>query len=419
MKNLKTEIFAGLTTFLTMSYILVVNPTILSSAGTGMSFGGVLTATVITAALSSLAMGLYAKLPFALAPGMGLNAFFTYGMVLGLGLSWPVALGLVFWSGVVFLLISATPLRENLARALPQTLKLGAGAGIGAFLVFIGRKSAGLVVAHPATFVSFGPLTWDGALTLLSVCVALTLARRGSSFAFLLPMLATTLVLLLLGRVDTPAQWLSWPNFESHFFKLDLTGALHLSLLPVLLSLVLTDLFDSVSTFVGVAEAAELKDGRGEPKNLRQGLIVDALATTASGLFGTSAATTYIESAAGVKAGGRSGAVAITVGLCFLPCLFLAPVLSLVPAAATAGVLVAVGLLMLEKVKDLKDAAFEDRMTALITTVAIPLTFSITKGLMLGLFAQSALYLLAGKGRQLSPPMIVLGVVAAGYLVWG
>jgi AGZA family xanthine/uracil permease-like MFS transporter len=416
MKNIRTELIAGLTTFLTMSYIIFVNPAILATPGSGMSFTGVLTATVVLSALMTFLMGAWAKLPFAIAPGMGLNAFFTFTIILGEQIPWPIALGMVFWSGVIFLIISTTPLREKLAESLPHNMKIGSAVGIGLFLTFIGLKNAGLIVSDAATFVRMGAMTPTVLLAVIGLLVILPLMKKNHPLAFLAGILTVTLLSAMMGLVKVPDSLVSAPDFSSVFMKLDIMGALKLSLVPAILSMVFTDMFDSVSTFVGVSKAAGLEDKNGQPLNLRKGLIVDAVATMISGPLGTSAGTAYIESAAGVSAGGRTGLTSIFTALFFIPCLFLAPLVGIVPAQATAPVLICVGLMMFKNIFELDTQKFEDWVPAAVTIILIPLTFSITKGLMSGLFIQAALYLLVGRYRDITWAMGILGIISVLYL---
>src|SRR5262244_1939045 len=341
--NLKTEAVAGITTFFTMCYIVVVNPQIISAGGkTGMAFSGVLTATVLICFSMTLLMGVYAKLPFAVAPGMGINAFFTYAIVLGKGVPWQTALGIIFWAGVFFLLISITPIRESIAKAIPREIRIAAAVGIGIFLTFIGLKNAGFVAADPVTFVKIGTLGKPALLTIVGVAISIWLMSRKNPFAFLATMVVLTLIGWALGLVTAPPRLLSLPDFKSVFLKLDIFGALKLSLIPSIIAILFTDLFDSISTFIGVAHAGDLLDEDGHPRNLRQGLIVDSLATMGAGLAGTSSGTAYIESIAGIQMGGRTGRTSIVTAFCFLPCFFVAPLAGMVPPYATAAVLILV-----------------------------------------------------------------------------
>src|SRR5882724_816160 len=259
--SLKTEAIAGVTTFFTMTYIVVVNPQILSAGGkTGMAFTGVLTATVLICFTMTMLMGVYAKLPFAVAPGMGINAFFTYTIILGKGVPWPTALGIIFWAGVFFLLISVTPVRESIAKAIPKEIRIAAAAGIGIFLTFIGLKNAGFIVADPVTFVKLGALGKPALLTILGLVISVFLMARKNPFAFLAAFVIVTIIAWALGLVSAPSQAFSLPDFKSVFLKLDIFGAFKLSLLPSINAILFTDLFDSISTFIGVAHAGNLLD---------------------------------------------------------------------------------------------------------------------------------------------------------------
>src|SRR5581483_6145166 len=271
------DVIGGLTTFITMAYILVVNPSILSTAGTGMPFSGAMTATVVIAAAMTLLMGVYARLPFAVAPGMGLNAFFAFTIVLQDKVPWQTALGMVFWAGVLFLLVSATPLREQIALAIPASLRAAAAAGIGLLLTFIGLRNAGLVVGDPATLVRMGTLDHRALFLLVGVVIAAALMRRNNPLAFLASVFTVTALAWAFGYATPPASIVSAPDFSSAFLKLDILGALKPSLAPAIVAILFTDLFDSLSTFIGVAGASGLTDADGKPINLRRGLIVDAV----------------------------------------------------------------------------------------------------------------------------------------------
>lgn len=416
--NVRTEAIAGVTTFFTMAYIVVVNPQIISADGkTGMAFNGVLTATVIICFTMTLLMGLYAKLPFAVAPGMGINAFFTYTIILGKGVPWPTALGIIFWAGVFFLLISVTPIRESIAKAIPKEIRIAAAVGIGIFLTFIGLKNSGFIVSDPVTFVKLGTLGKPALLTIAGVAVSILLMSRRNPLAFLVTIVSVTAVAWALGMVSAPAQKLSWPDFRSVFFKLDLWGALKLSLLPSIIAILFTDLFDSISTFIGVAHAGDLLDEEGNPKNLRQGLIVDSLATMGAGLAGTSSGTAYIESVAGIQMGGRTGMTSVFTALCFLPCFFIAPLAGMVPPYATAAVLILVGAAMFRSVGEIRFSKMEEGVPAFLTLILIPLTFSITQGILWGFISHVGLYLMVGRRRDIHPVMYVLALVSIGLLV--
>jgi adenine/guanine/hypoxanthine permease len=426
-RDARTEVIAGITTFFTMSYIVIVNPSILSTSGTGMSFSGVLTATVLVCASMTLLMGLYAKLPYGVAPGMGLNAFFAYSIVLQEQIAWPVALGIVFWAGVLFLLVSATPLRESIAMAIPDSLRVATAAGIGLLLTFIGLKNAGFVAANPATLVGVGPLDHRAALTL--VALGTIVWGKGQAWlsagarppdgaaenplAFLASIFAVTSIAWIGGWVSPPTQWLSAPDFSSVFLKLDVIGALQLALVPTIITVMLTDLFDSLSTFIGVAKASNLVDSDDRPLNLKRGLIVDSMATASAALFGSSPGTAYVESIAGIRMGGRTGLTATVTAICFLPCLFVAPLVAAIPPYATSGVLIMVGVAMFQTVRSVEFHRLEVGVPAFAALILIPLTFSITQGILWGFILHVALFGAAGRHRELTRGALALAAISA------
>jgi AGZA family xanthine/uracil permease-like MFS transporter len=416
---LYADIVGGITTFFTMAYIVVVNPGILSTPGTGMPFTGALTATVLIASSMTLLMGLYARLPFAVAPGMGLNAFFAFTIVLQDKVPWQTALGMVFWSGVLFLLVSATPLREHIALAIPPPLRAAASAGIGLLLTFIGLRNAGLIVGDPSTLLRVGPFDHRTALLLVGIVVAAALMRRSNPLAFLAAIFTVTALAWTMGYAKPPEKLASAPDFSSAFLALDIRGALRLALLPAILAILFTDLFDSLSTFIGVATAANLTDSEGRPINLRRGLIVDAMATLCSGLAGTSPGTAYVESIAGIRMGARTGLASVVTALCFVPCFFLGPLAAAVPGYATAPVLILVGVSMFGSVATIDFSSLEDALPAFVTVVLIPLTLSITQGILWGFVLHAVLYLVAGRAREVSLALWLLSALSAGLLLLG
>ncbi len=427
--NARTEIIAGITTFLSMMYIIVVNPAIISQ--TGMPFGGVLTATVLVSAFSSIAMGIYAKNPIALAPGMGLNAFFTYTVVLGKEVPWETALGAVFWSGIIFLLLSMFNIRTVIVKAIPKQLRYAIAAGIGLFITFIGFQNSGFVVSNPATMVDFkgmNPVTITFAVGLAITAILVIRRIKG---ALIMGIALTTLMLIPVGRIYGDASWIdpqqnpalvafdnifAMPDF-SLFFRMDLVGSLKLAMWPVIFSFLFTDMFDSISTFIGVAEASDLLDAEGEPRNVKESLIVDALSTTISGLFGTSSGTSYIESATGVEEGGRSGLTAVVTGLMFLPFMFLSPLLSIVPSVATATALVLVGVFMMKPVSEIQWTKFDVAIPAFIALILIPLTYSITQGIVWGFLSWTVIKIFTGKSNEVTPTLIIIDILAILSLV--
>ena len=411
------DLAGGITTFFTMAYIVVVNPGILAAPGTGMPFSGALTATVLISFLMTLAMGLYARLPFAIAPGMGLNAFFAYTIVIQGMVPWQTALGMVFWAGVIFVIVSATPLRERIATSIPTGLRIAAAGGIGLLLTFIGFRNAGLIAADATTIVRLGALDYRAAFMLLGIVIAVLLLRQNNPFAFLASIFAVTALAWASGLAAPPPQMTSAPDFSSTFLQLDIVGALQPALAPAIVAILFTDLFDSLSTFMGVANAAGLTEPDGRPLNLRRALIVDAFATMGSGVAGTSSATAFVESISGIRVGARSGRASVMTALCFLPCFFIAPLAAAVPPYATAAVLVLVGLAMFQTVATLDFRAIEDALPPFVTIVLIPLTLSITQGILWGFVLHALLYTTAGRRREISGTLWALAAISAGLLV--
>ena len=384
-----------------------------------MPFSGVLTATVFVACSMTLLMGLYARLPFAVAPGMGLNAFFAFTLIMQNHVPWQTALGIVFWAGVLFLLVSATPLREQIALAIPPALRAGAAVGIGLLLTFLGLRNAGIVVGDAATLVRMGTLDHRAMFLLVGVLIAAWLVRRNNPLAFLAAITVVTGAAWVLGYAPAPAHVVSAPDFSSTFLALDIRGALQIALLPSIVAILFTDLFDSLSTFIGVSTASGLTGEDGKPINLRKGLIVDAVATFTAGLAGSSPGTAYVESIAGIRMGGRSGRASVVTALCFVPCFFLGPLVEAVPGYATAAVLVLVGVSMFQSVGSIDFTRVEDALPAFVTLVLIPLTLSITQGILWGFMLHAALYAVAGRAREVKPMLWGLAVLSAGLLALG
>ena len=410
------DIVGGITTFVTMAYIVIVNPTILAAPGTGLTFSGVLTATVLVAASMTLLMGLYARLPFAVAPGMGLNAFFAYTLVLQQKVPWQTALGVVFWAGVLFLAVSATPLRERVATGIPASLRSATAAGIGLLLTLLGLRSAGLVEGDAATLVRMGAIDHRTALLVLGLAIGVVLMRRRNPMAYLTSVGVVTAIAWALGFAEPPQSIVSAPDFSSVFLRLDVMGALTPALWAPILSIMFTDLFDSLATFVGVANASKLTGPDGQPLNIRRGLIVDAWATLGAGLAGTSSGTAYAESIAGIRMGARTGLASVVTALCFLPCFFIGPLVAAIPGYATAPVLVLVGLAMFQSARDLPFEVIEDALPAFVTITLIPLTLSITQGILWGFLLHVLLYSLVGRWRDVSAVLWVLAIISGALL---
>jgi AGZA family xanthine/uracil permease-like MFS transporter len=420
--TLLTEIIAGVSSFLATSYIIVVNPSVLSQAG--LPFAGVLTATVLVSFFSSLMMGLYAKNPIIVAPGMGLNAFFTYSVVIGMKVPWPVALGAVFWAGIVFLMLSVFNIRTQIVKAIPRQLRYAITAGIGMFITLIGLASAKFIVANPATIVGVGKLTPVVITFLAGLGVTGILVMRKVKAAILFGILFTTLAAYPIGRwwggtesLVNLKSILAAPDF-SLLFKLDLAGSFKWALAPVIFAFVFTDMFDSLATFIGLAEGANLLDADGEPRNVRPALLTDAVSTTISGLVGSSPGTAYIESAVGIGAGGRTGLTAVVGAFLFLPFLFLSPLLAAVPAIATAPALVLVGAFMMGAVTKINWLQLDDAIPCFLAMVLIPFTYSITQGMIWGFLSFTLLKLFNGKAKEISPALWVINVFAVLALIY-
>lgn len=420
---ISTEILAGVSSFLATSYIIVVNPSVLSQ--TGMPFPAVLTATVLVSFFSSLMMGLYARNPILVAPGMGLNAFFTFSVVLGMKVAWPVALGAVFWSGVVFLLLSVFNIRTHIVHAIPRPLRYAVAAGIGLFITLIGFVNAGFIVHHPATIVGVGKLSPALITFLAGLMITTILIARKIKGAILLGILFTSLAAYPLGRWwgepgTTLIHWQGFwaaPDF-SLLFKLDFVHSLKWSLAPVIFAFVFTDMFDSLSTFVGLSEASGLLDQNGEPRNIKRSLITDAFATAFAGIVGSSPGTAYIESAVGIEAGGRTGMTAVTGAVLFLPFLFLSPLLSAIPPVATAPALVVVGAFMIKPVVKINWLRWDEAAPAFLTLVLIPFTYSITQGIIWGFLSWTLLKLATGKGEDITLALWIIDAFAIAALIW-
>ncbi|SHL95971.1 NCS2 family permease [Vreelandella subglaciescola] len=415
--NIKTEIIAGITTFLTMAYIIFVNPSILSEAG--MDYGAVFVATCLAGAIGCLIMGILANYPIAQAPGMGLNAFFTYTVVLGMGYSWESALGAVFFSGLCFFVLGILRVREWIINSIPLSLRLGIAAGIGLFLAMIALKNAGIVVANPATFVALGDLSQPSAIYALAGFFVITaLAYLRVTGAVLIGILGVTLVATLLGHNEYGGLMSMPPSIAPTFMQMDLVGALDVAMLSVIFSFLFVDLFDTSGTLVGVAQRGKLLDEDGNFPRLGRAMVSDSTATMAGAMLGTSTTTSYIESTAGIASGGRTGLTAVVVAVMFLISLFFAPLAGSIPVYATAGALLYVAVLM---AGSLSHADWEDPTEAapvLLAAIGMPLTYSVAEGIALGFISYVAIKLLSGRFRELNPAVIILALLFVGKFVY-
>lgn len=404
--NVKIEIMAGLTTFLTMAYILAVNPNILSA--TGMDRGALFSTTVLISAAATILMGLYAKLPFALAPGMGLNAFFAYTICLIMGYSWQFALTAVFLEGLIFILLTVTNVREKIVDIIPETLKKSISVGIGIYIAFIGLSSAEIVVNNDATLVSIGDLSQGPALLcIIGIVLSSVLLIKKVPGALLIGIIVTTLIGIPLGVTQFNGVMSSPPSVEPIFCKFEWTKIFTSEMFVIVFTLLFVDLFDTIGTLIGVAtRAGMIKNGK--IPHLKQAFMVDALATTSGAIMGSSTVTTFVESAAGVEQGGRSGLTAFVCGLCFLVSLFFAPLFLSIPSAATAPVLVLVGVMMMSSVVEINFREYSEAIPAFICFVMMPLCYSISDGIVLGMLSYVIINLCAGKYNKLSIGMYIL-----------
>lgn len=409
--DVRTELLAGVTTFLTMAYIIFVNPSILGDAG--MPKDAVFVATCLAAAVGTLIMGLYANYPIALAPGMGLNAYFAYTVVNGMGLPWQAALGAVFISGCLFVIVSLFRVRELIINGIPHAIRTAITAGIGLFLAIISLKNAGIIAAHPATYITLGDLhKMPAILAIIGFFMIVALDRLKVKGAILIGILAVTLLSFLFGNNQFSGIFSVPPAIAPTLFQLDVKGALSIGILNVVLVFFLVELFDATGTLMGVAQRAGLLR-QGRMDRLNKALLADSGAIVAGAFLGTSSTTAYIESAAGVQAGGRTGLTAVTVALLFLACLFIAPLAGVVPAYATAPALLYVSCLMVRELAELDWNDSTESVPAVLTALMMPFTYSIANGIAFGFISHAGLKLLTGHARE--TPLVVW-IIAAVFL---
>ena len=408
--TVRTEIMAGITTFLTMAYILAVNPNILGE--TGMDKGALFTTTVIMSAIPTIFMGLYAKLPLALAPGMGLNAFFAYTVCLIMGYSWQFALTAVFLEGLAFILLTVTNLREKIVDVIPDALKTAISAGIGLYIAFIGLKNAEVIVDNPATLVSLGHLTsGSGLLAIIGIVLTSVLLVKNVKGALLIGILATTLIGIPMGITNLNGFFSIPPSIEPIFMKFEWSNIFTAEMATIVFTLLFVDLFDCIGTVIGVTTRAGMVGEDGKIPHLKKVFMVDSLSTAAGAAMGTSTVAVYVESAAGVNEGGRSGLTAFTTGICFLIALFFAPFFLAIPAAATAPVLVLVGLMMMSNIWKIDFFDYKESIPAFICMLFMPLAYSISDGILLGHLTYVIVNLLSGNRKNLTTGMYVLAVI--------
>ncbi|ABI38031.1 NCS2 family permease [Shewanella bicestrii] len=416
--SLKQEAIAGLTTFMTMAYIIFVNPMMLADAG--MDHGAVFVATCLAAAVGCIVMGVMANYPIALAPGMGLNAFFTYTVVGEMGYSWETALGAVFLSGICFLILSLVRIREWIVNSIPMSLRIGIAAGIGLFLALIGLKSAGIVVASPATLVTMGDITaFPAVMAVLGFFLIIAMVQRGMKSAVILSILIITGLGLLFGDVHYNGIVSMPPSVAPTFMAMDLSQVFEVTMLSVVFAFLFVDLFDTSGTLVAVAQRGGFLDEKGRLPRLNRALTADSLATIAGAAFGTSTTTSYIESTAGVSAGGRTGLTAVVVGLLFILALFLSPLAGMIPAYATAGTLFYVAILMMAGLVHVEWEDLTEAAPVVVVCILMPLTFSIATGIALGIISYAVIKLLTGRFSDLNIGVLVLAAMFIAKFIYG
>ena len=409
--NVRTEIVAGITTFLTMSYILAVNPSMFGLLE-GMPAGAVFTTTALAAIIGTLAMAFFAKLPFGLAPGMGLNAFFVFSVCMGMGYSWQFALTAVFIEGLIFILLTVTNIREAIVNAIPKNLRYAVGGGIGLFIAFIGMQNAGIIVKDDATIVALGDITSGTALlAMIGLVITGVLYALNVKGAMLIGILATTVIGIPMGITEFKGVVSTPESIEPIFCKFEWGNIFTLDMLVVVFTFLFIDMFDTIGTLIGVSTKANMVDENGRIPNLKQAFMADAIATTAGAVLGTSTTTTYVESAAGVAQGGRTGLTAFSIACCFAIALFFSPLFLSVPAAATAPVLILVGMLMMEPVRNIDFDDATEAIPSFITLVMMPLAYSISAGIMIGMISYVVVNLFCGKFKKLTPAMYILAIL--------
>lgn len=418
--NKRTEVVAGATTFLTMCYILAVNPTILST--TGMDRGALFTATAIASAIATLLLAFMAKLPFAQAPSMGLNAFFAYTLCQAMGYTWQQSLAIMLVEGIVFLLITFLNIREAILNAIPFNLRHAISVGIGMFIAFIGLKNAGIIVSSPATFVSLGKFTPMSILGVIAIVLSGVLMARKVKGSLFYSIIIATIVGIPMGVTQIPDHWfpVSLPQSLSPIFcQFDFNGLLNMRTVMVIISLLLVNIFDTVGTLVGLAYKTRIVRPDGTIPHIKEAMMSDAIGTTCGAFLGSSTLTTYVESASGIAEGGRSGLTSFTTGMLFVLALFLSPVFLLIPGAATSGTLVLVGVLMLDSVKLLDLSDVSEAFPAFITMITMVLCYSIADGICLGILSYVILKLCTGQWKRLNATLIVLSLIFIANFIFG
>lgn len=409
--TVRTEVLAGITTFLTMSYILAVNPAMFSELE-GMPIGAVFTSTALAAIVGCLAMAFWGKLPFGLAPGMGLNAFFVYTVCMGMGYSWQFALTAVFIEGLLFILMTITNIREAIVNAIPITLRYAIGGGIGLFIAFIGLQNGGVIVDDPATLITLGDVTSGTALlSLIGLFITGFLYAKNVRGAMLIGILVTTIIGIPMGITEFKGVLSTPESIAPIFCKFEWHNIFSLDMLVVVFTFLFIDMFDTVGTLIGVCTKAMMVDGNGRVMRIKEAFMADAIATTIGAMLGTSTTTTYVESASGVAQGGRSGLTAFAIACCFVITLFFSPLFLSIPAAATAPALIIVGLLMMEPIVSIPFDDFSEAIPAFVCIVMMPLSYSISNGILLGMISYVLMNMICGKFSKITPAMYILAIL--------
>ncbi|MDY6147989.1 MAG: NCS2 family permease [Porphyromonas sp.] len=407
--SLRTELMAGLTTFLTMSYILAVNPDILSAAG--MDKGAIFTATALASAIGTILIAFLAKLPFAQAPSMGINAFFAFTLVKGMGYSWEAALAAVFVEGVIFIILTAFNIREQIVRCIPKNLRFAISAGIGMFIAFIGLKNAGVIVSNEATFVTLGKFTPTAILACIGIIVSAVLIVLKVRGALFYGIVICTILGIPMGVTMVPQGFVpvSLPqSLEPTFLKFDFNALLNMDMVLTIFALVFMDIFNTIGTLIGAAAKTEMMDEKGNVKNIKAAMMADAVATSAGAMLGTSTVTTFVESASGIAEGGRTGMTSLTTAVLFLLALFLSPLFLLIPSAATTGALVLVGVFMLGAIQEIDLTDMSEALPCFITMITMVLTYNIAEGMSLGLISYTLVKLLSGRYKEVSVTLYIV-----------
>lgn len=412
--NFKTEIMAGITNFMAIAYIVVVNPMISNANGQGFPINATVTATVITIIVMTMFVGIFVKLPFAIAPGMGFNAVLIYTLVVGQKLPIPIALGVIFWASILFLFFALSPLQKYIVKSIPVCLQKSLAVGLGCFLIFIGLKNANIIIADPNTFVKLGRFDWNCAITLLGFFVTAALFIRKKNYALLAPMIVIAILAYFMGITKMPPRILSWPDF-SLFNTINIVGSFKYSLIPVIFSLFLVSYFDATTSIIALVSQANLGNDKIQQRVLNRALISEPIGSVFSSVAGTANGIIYVESASGIGLGGKTGIAALITSFLFIPFLFFAPLVNLIPLFATTPTLVFVGILMIDHGRDITISNLEELIAVSLTVLMMPLTFSLTSGAIFGILSYVFIKLLLGKYKEISLGLFIIALFCCSW----